>query len=262
MPLNDSCRHIELKKQKILEVNGDMEQKGKSILGVISDILLVILIIVAIFITVMTFTTKSSETGIGNILGYTPFSVQTDSMSPTIDKGDLIIAKEVKDPSKELAKGDVITFYTLMRDNADNTIKDFNTHRILDIEYYGDGTVYYYVTKGDSMDSEDNQKVYPDDIVAKQVGATVDESGNYVKGLTISGFGNALNFLQGRVGFMICIIIPLALFFIWQVYKLIAMFVSAKSEKISEDVKRQAVEEYLAEQEAKKSKEQNDESST
>ena len=112
-----------------------MEQKGKSILGVISDILLVILIIVAIAITVMTFTSKSSETGIGNVAGYTPFSVQTDSMSPTIGKGDLIIAKEVVDPTEELKEGDVITFYTLMQDSAGNTIKGFNTHRIIDIEY-------------------------------------------------------------------------------------------------------------------------------
>ncbi len=229
-----------------------MEQKGKSILGVVSDILLVILIIVAIAITVMTFTSKSSETGIGNVMGYTPFSVQTDSMSPTIDKGDLIIAKEVNDPAAELKEGDVITFYTLMQDGVGNTIKGFNTHRILDIEYNNDGSVYYYVTKGDAMQTEDNQKVYPDDIVAKQVGATVDENGNSVKGLTISGFGNALDFLQSQLGFMICIIIPLALFFIWQVYKLIAMFMAAKSEKMSEDVKRQAIEEYLAQQEADK----------
>ncbi len=229
-----------------------MEQKGKSILGVISDVLLVILIVVAIAITIMTFTSKSSETGIGNVAGYTPFSVQTDSMSPTIGKGDLIIAKEVVNPQEELKIGDVITFYTLMQDAVGNDVRGFNTHRILDVEYYSDGSVYYYVTKGDAMETEDNQKVYPDDIVAKQIGAGVDESGNYVKGLTISGFGNALDFLQSQLGFMICVIIPLALFFIWQVYKLIAMFMTAKAEKISDDVKRQAIEEYLAQQEAEK----------
>lgn len=229
-----------------------MEQKGKSILGVISDVLLVILIVVAIAITVMTFTSKSSETGIGNVAGYTPFSVQTDSMSPTIGKGDLIIAKEVINPQEELKVGDVITFYTLMQDGAGNTVKGFNTHRILDVQLNNDGSVYYYVTKGDAMETEDNQKVYPDDIVARQIGAGVDESGNYVKGLTISGFGNALDFLQSQLGFMICVIIPLAFFFIWQVYKLIAMFMTAKAEKISDDVKRQAIEEYLAQQEAEK----------
>ncbi len=229
-----------------------MEQKGKSILGVISDVLLVILIVVAISITVMTFTSKSSETGIGNVLGYTPFSVQTDSMSPTIGKGDLIIAKEVNDAEAELKVGDVITFYTLMQDSAGNTVKGFNTHRILDVEFYNDGSIHYYVTKGDAMETEDNQKVYPDDVVAKQVGAGIDDAGNYVKGVTISGFGNALDFLQSQFGFMICVIIPLALFFIWQVYKLIAMFMASKAENISDDVKRRAIEEYLAQQEAQK----------
>ncbi len=229
-----------------------MEQKGKSILGVISDVLLVILIVVAIAITVMTFTSKSSETGIGNILGYIPFSVQTDSMSPTISQGDLIIAKEVEDPEAELKIGDVITFYTLMQDGVGNTVKGFNTHRILDVVYDSNGEIFSYVTKGDGMQTEDNQEVFPDDVVAKQIGATVDEGGNYVKGFTISGFGNALDFLRSQVGFMICVIIPLALFFIWQVYKLIAMFMAEKAGRISEDVKRQAIEEYLAQQEAEK----------
>ena len=118
------------------------------------------------------------------------------------------------------------------------------------METLEDDSVYYYVTKGDGVSAEDSQKVYPDDIVARQIGATVDESGNYVKGMTISGFGKALDFLQSQLGFMICVIIPLALFFIWQVYRLIGMFMSVKSEKISDDVKRQAIEEYLAEQAA------------
>ena len=51
---------------------------------------------------------------------------------------------------------------------------------------------------------------------------------------------------------MICIIIPLALFFIWQIYKLIMMFMEAKAENIDEETKRRAIAEYLAEQEALK----------
>ena len=47
-----------------------MNEKGKSIWGVISDILLIIIIIIAIIITVMTFTSKNSDMGIGNVLGY------------------------------------------------------------------------------------------------------------------------------------------------------------------------------------------------
>lgn len=222
-------------------------EKGKSILGVISDVLLIILIIVAISITVMTFTSKASETGIGNVLGYTPFSVKTDSMSPTINKGDLIISKEVKD-AEDVKVGDVITFYTLMTDEAGNHVRDFNTHRVLSIERFDDGSIYYFVTKGDAVHSEDSQKVFPDDIAAKQVGATVKDNGDIVKGMTVRKMGAVLDFLQSQVGFMVCIIIPLALFFIWQVYRLIGMFMTVKSEKLADDVKRQAIEEYLAEQ--------------
>lgn len=236
------------------------QQKGKSILGVISDVLLIVLIIVAIIITVMTFTSKSSDTGVGNILGYTPFSVQTTSMEPTIGEGDLIISKEVTQEEaldgKSLKVGDIITFSTIMSDNAGNTIRGYNTHRIVDITLNQDGTVFSYATKGDAISTEDNTPVTPYEIIAKQIGASAEikdgQPVNIKKGITIMGLGKALDFLQTQLGFMLCVIIPLALFFIWQVYKLIAMFMSAKSEDISDEVKRKAIEEYLAQQEAAK----------
>lgn len=234
------------------------KQKGKSILGVISDVLLIILIIIAIVITVMTFTSKSSGTGVGNILGYIPFSVKTDSMESTIHAGDLIISKEITSKEahdgKTLKVGDVITFSTVMKDDQGNAERGFNTHRIVEIELDDDGTVISYYTKGDAMSQTDNTPVSPDEVVAKQIGASADiENGqpeNIKKGITVVGLGKALDFLQSQLGFMLCVIIPLALFFIWQVYKLIAMFMSAKSDNISDEVKRKAIEEYLAKQDA------------
>jgi len=225
-----------------------MEKKGKSILGVISDILLIIIIVIAIGITVMTFTSKSSDMGIGNVLGYTPFTIQTDSMAPTFKSGDLIISKEVKNVN-ELKIGDVITYSTVLTDDTGRSVRGNNTHRIYDIEKNADGTVSAFVTKGDAIDTEDNVYVLPDEVIAKQVNSGIDENGEYMDGLKVANFGLALNFLQSRTGFMICIIIPLALFFIWQIYKLITMFMEAKAADIDEDVKRRAVEEYLAEQE-------------
>ena len=228
-----------------------MNSKAKNILGVISDVLLVLLIIIAIVITVMTFTSKSSETGVGNILGYTPFSIQSDSMAPTFKSGDLIIGKEVTN-IKELKVGDVITYSTVLTDKTGRSIRGNNTHRISAIEYNKDGTVSAFVTMGDAVGMEDNVLVLPDEVLAKQVNSGIDENGNKMEGLTLRSFGSALNFLQSRTGFMICIIIPLALFFIWQIYKLIAMFMEAKAADIDEDTKRRAIEEYLAEQEKAK----------
>lgn len=225
-----------------------MNNKAKSVLGVISDILLIVLIIIAIIITVMTFTSKNSEMGIGNILGYTPFSVQSDSMAPTFESGDLIITREVDDP-QVLQIGEVITYSTVLTDANGKSFRSYNTHRIYDIEYNEDNTVKCFVTKGDAMGTEDNVMVLPDEVIAKQVNSGYDSSGKPLDGLKISNFGSALEFLQSRTGFMICIIVPLALFFIWQIYKLIAMFMEAKAENISEDQKRRAIEEYLAQQE-------------
>lgn len=224
-----------------------MNSKGKSILGVISDVLLIIIIVIAIVVTVMTFTSKSSDSGIGNILGYTPFSIQTDSMAPTFQSGDLIISKEVRDVN-ELKVGDVITYATVLTDDTGRSVRGYNTHRISDIELNKDGTVAAFVTMGDAVGTEDSVFVLPDEVLAKQVNSGLDANGNRLPGLKIASFGTALNFLQSRTGFMVCIIIPLALFFIWQIYKLIAMFMEAKAEDIDEETKRRAIEEYLAEQ--------------
>ncbi|MBR3835744.1 MAG: signal peptidase I [Clostridia bacterium] len=234
-----------------------MKENGKKIIGVISDILLILILVIAIVITVMTFTSKNSDAGIGNVFGYTPFSIQSDSMAPTFKSGDLIISREVKNVN-ELQPGDVITYSTVLTDENGRSVRGFNTHRIIAIEYNKDNTIRAFATKGDGIDSEDNTLVLPDEVIAKQVNSGVDENGNYKEGLMISNFGMALNFLQSRTGFMVCIIIPLALFFIWQIYKLIAMFMEAKAQDIDEETKKRAIEEYLAEQAAKQKAESGD----
>lgn len=223
-----------------------MNKKAKKALEVISDILLVLILIVAIVITVMTFTSKNSDVGVGNVFGYTPFTIKSDSMAPTFKTGDMIICKEV-DNVNDLKVGDVITYSAVLKDAEGRRIRDNNTHRIVDIDYNSDGTINHFVTKGDAMTMEDTSPVTPDEILAKQI-----NSGEGKKGLKIAGLGHALDFLQSRTGFMICIIIPLALFFIWQIYKLIMMFMESKAEEIDEETKRKAIEEYLAKQEAEK----------
>lgn len=240
-----------------------MNEKGKSIWGVISDILLIIIIIIAIIITVMTFTSKNSDMGIGNVLGYTPFAVQSDSMDsgePSgFGTGDLIISKEVKDPNT-LKVGDVITYSTVIEsEQKGKKIRGYNTHRIIDIERAADDSVYAFITMGDAVGMEDTYKVLPDEVIAKQVNSGVDkETGKKLTGMKIANFGSALNFLQSRTGFMICIIIPLALFFIWQIYKLISMFMTAKAESLDEESKKKVIEEYLAQQ-GKQDSQNNDE---
>ena len=84
-----------------------------------------------------------------NIFGYTMFSTATGSMSPTIEKGDIVLVK-IGDETKEK---DIITY---KKDNA------FITHRITKIE--GESII----AKGDNNNTED-KAITKDAIIGKVV---------------------------------------------------------------------------------------------
>lgn len=116
-----------------------MKQKTtfRKISGILSTVLLVavILLLVVIFITRITGHVPS-------IFGYSVFRVQTDSMTPFLQVGDVIIDKKV--PAEEIKKGDIITYDCLSGDLAGQTI----THRVVTDPESRNGT-YYYQTQGD-----------------------------------------------------------------------------------------------------------------
>ncbi|MBQ6413565.1 MAG: signal peptidase I [Ruminococcus sp.] len=116
-----------------------MKQKTtfRKISGILSTVLLVavILLLVVIFITRITGHVPS-------VFGYSVFRVQTDSMTPFLQVGDVIIDKKV--PAEEIKKGDIITYDCLSGDLAGQTI----THRVVTDPESRNGT-YYYQTQGD-----------------------------------------------------------------------------------------------------------------
>ena len=61
-----------------------------------------------------------------------------------------------------------------------------------------------------------------------------------------------MSFLRTKTGFFICILIPMALFFLFELYKMIVTIIEIKRPALSaadeEEIKRKAVEEYLKEQ--------------
>ena len=74
-------------------------------------------------------------------------------------------------------------------------------------------------------------------------------------GSKIPGLGKAMDFLSTRVGFGVCILLPLILFFIYQVVKFVMSFMSVKNtgKKVisaadEELIRQKAVEEYLKKQ--------------
>ena len=150
--------------------------------------------------------TKDDQ-NVASILGYTPLVVETDSMKPTFESGDLIFIKKC-DTSK-LNEGDIITFHTII----DNQYA-LNTHRIQKIDEANG--VRSYTTIGDNNNGIADQHVISDgDIVGKYIGH-------------VSGLGKVMNFLSSSMGFLIVIVLPMLLFFIYQVYNMIMISIRLK----------------------------------
>ena len=172
---------------------------------VLSVILWAIILIAALY-AFTTMATRDNQ-NVANIFGYTPLTVQSDSMVPTFASGDLIFIKKC-DPAT-LKEGDIICFHTII----DNEYA-LNTHRIESIESVGDARSY--TTIGDNNNGITDQHVISDgDIVGKYVGH-------------LTGFGKVMDFLSSSMGFLIVIILPMMLFFIYQIYHLITISIRLK----------------------------------
>ena len=187
---------------------------------VISVILWAIILLAALY-AFTTMATKDDQ-NVASILGYTPLVVETDSMKPTFESGDLIFIKKC-DTSK-LNEGDIITFHTII----DNQYA-LNTHRIQKIDEANG--VRSYTTIGDNNNGIADQHVISDgDIVGKYIGH-------------VSGLGKVMNFLSSSMGFLIVIVLPMLLFFIYQVYNLIMISIRLKKAMAVENAEEIAMRE-------------------
>ena len=172
---------------------------------VISVILWAIILLAALY-AFTTMATKDDQS-VSRILGYTPMTVESDSMKPTFCKGDLIFIKQC-DTSK-LKEGDIITFHPIIDHQY-----ALNTHRIQKIDEVNG--IRSYTTIGDNNNGVADQHVISDgDIVGKYVGH-------------ISNLGKVMSFLSSSMGFLIVIVLPMLLFFIYQVYNLIMISIRLK----------------------------------
>ncbi|MBO7395803.1 MAG: signal peptidase I [Ruminococcus sp.] len=203
----------------------------KKALSIFANVLAWIVLIFALLITIMVFS-SSKNNGVAHLFGYMPMAVESDSMKPTFKQGDLIICKEIDDYST-IKENDVITFWTTIQGQR---VK--NTHRIVEV-LNDDGNVKY-VTKGD------NNSVKDDDVISQ--GAII---GKWTE-VKLPVIGKIMDFLRTKTGFFICIVLPMAIFFLFELYKFIATIIEAKRpepvEVDEEEIKRRAIEEYLAAQ--------------
>ena len=205
----------------------------KKAIKIIFNVLAWVVLILALLITVLVFSSDRNN-GVANLFGFMPMTVESDSMKPTFKKNDLIIVKEIDDV-KSLKKDDVITFWTIIDGQ-----KQKNTHRIVDI--VKEGKSISFITRGDNNAIDDEVPVAAGDIIGKWTE------------FKLSGFGKIMDFLRTKTGFFICIVIPMAIFFLFELYKFIITVNEIRKPKLTEDdeeeIKKKAIEEYLASQKA------------
>ena len=188
----------------------EAKKQNSKVSEVVVNVILVAAVIFAIFCSFTAYVTKSGS-GVPSFLGYRPFAIQSDSMVPLFSAGDLIVDYKVEDP-KELQIGDVITFWTIIEGQ-----QVLNTHRIVEITDYEN--YLYFNTKGDANQIDDPVGVHQNDIVGKYL-------------FHIPFLGTVIDFLQTGTGFFIVIVVPVFIFFVFQVVAFFKALFAYQGEKI------------------------------
>lgn len=236
---------------------------AKKVLRIVGNVLIWIFIIFAALTTVLAFAAQSSSDGIPAIGGKAILTVQTDSMSREAEEsgkftlqegwergfnaGDIIIGKKLStDEQKSLKVGDIITFKAELAGTDDGTgrkVEGFNSHRIIEVQGSGDSVVY--VTRGDNNAGEDTEPIAWNYVICKYTGTR------------LPGLGKVLDFLQTSTGFLVVIVLPLVVFFAYELIVFIRKFLKVKNagkKQITaadeEAIKQKAIEEYLKAQQA------------
>lgn len=213
------------------------QSKAKKIYNVASTVVVALIFVFMIVVVAVMLIQKNSG-GESKIFGYYMYDVLTDSMSGTIEPGDVIMCKAVEDVN-ELKDGDIITF------KAPNG--NYNeTHRIIEIARNEDGSIKYFKTKGDNAKEADRWELKPENVKAKYVKKSV-----FIGGLR--------RFMKHWYGYVAVVVIPLCVVFALIIAGFVKDKVALESEKekdkaisisdISDEDKKKLLEKYLSETE-------------
>lgn len=238
--------------------NQNNKSKTKKIIDIVVNVVLWLFVIFSIFVTVVAVSVDKDGENVPIVGGKCYLTVLSSSMEgkktdgiaadkPSgFNKGDLIVAKYIGkdlDAKTKLGIGDVISFRFDVNNDGKIDKGELNTHRIVDLVKDGEGNVTGYITKGDNNLTNDANPVYFGDIVA------------VYSGRRLVGIGNVLTFLSSKLGFGLCIILPLFLFFAYELFVFIKTLLNVKNEgkkvitaEDEELIKQRAIEEYLRRQ--------------
>ncbi len=230
----------------------------KVILNTIINILIVIVLITSVFIAVLSLTSKANN-GVATIFGYSFHTIQTPSMdggSPQYPGGDykvgdLVIGKASGAQDRDYMLGDIVAYRAEAEDGSPMII----CHRIVGVSE-GNG-VKSYQTQGDANDMPDQNAV--DNYIHNYDITSLCYDAEY-HGTVLSGWGKPLDFIRQPQGFFFVVLLPMIVFFMYEIIRVILNAMNYKkskaeeekenAEKEKDDAVKAAVAAALAEQNA------------
>ena len=175
--------------------------KTKRIINTVVNVVLIIAIVMAAISTYISFMSTSGS-GVPNLFGVALMTVESNSMSPKINEGDLVVGRAFpKDVVKRhemaltLRQGDIITYQTIIQGEP-----ALNTHGIYNV--YDGGDYVYFETKGENNDYVDPATVHESSLEAKYL-------------FHIPALGNVVKYIQSPTGFFLVVVVPVLIFFIF-----------------------------------------------
>ena len=239
----------------------ELTPKQKKIQTALKWVVNVLCILIIVFALVLSVVTIAQTTDTDNLphLGKNYFlAVKTDSMSGTVEVGDMIIAKQVSsDEAKQLEVGQVITF---RKKTSGTTI--INTHRIIEVINVN-GAVSYR-TQGDHEALPDGGSIGSGNVIAIW-GTPGSQTDKDSYGKVLKGVGKINNWLYDEdhlsasgksTRYFLVIVLPLILLFVGYGFVMIYSLVKNKLAKqaevavndLSDEDKERIAREYLASQ--------------
>lgn len=233
-----------------------VSNKTKKTIDIVVNVILWIFVAFAVAVTVFAFATSSNAKNVPVIGGKCYLSVMSDSMksdkAESFKKGDLIIGEYIynkADAIDSLKVGDIITFEIDLNGDGEISKGEYDTHRITAIDRDDNGMPLAFYTKGDNPEFANQDPSFLGDRVRR-----VNVIAKY-NGSKVGGVGGFLSFIGSKLGFGLCIILPLVIFFGYEVYVFVKTVLSVKNEgkKVitaadEELIKQRAIEEYLRSQ--------------
>ena len=215
----------------------------KKIVNIVLTVLLIAVFLISVVAVIASI--EQRKTGVAGAFGYSVASVESPSMEPTINVGDVIIGKIVN-ADTVINENDIVTYRTYIQ-NVPTTI----THRVTRV--MDTGLDKYYETWGDNRETnpvpDDGYRAI-DEIVSVYVGK-------------ISGLGKFITFLREPIGFILVLVLPLTMFVLYEVFSLFRIYFKVKKEELAEEtgpagkpaeatdeMKEAIIQEYLRQQAA------------